>query len=132
MTDDERYTAAVQTFELEPEALTQDQIDALARVDEKLGQRAVTKRAAMIQKAAEVRHRAAMGEPPAKENRVEVMADVVIDAITLALAKPRNRIKALEERNAGLERAIANLEERLDSLALELAAKDAVDDHARR
>ena len=107
---DEKYKAAVNVFLREPEGLTGEHIDTLTRVDEQLGARAVRKRDAFQAKAADARHRAALGQPIEKESVTEAMADEVIDQILLAVAQPKRRIKQLEERNERLERRLLEVE----------------------
>jgi hypothetical protein len=123
---DERYKAAVDCFLIEPEALTQDQLTLLKSVDDSLGDRAARKRSDAIQKAAEARHRAAMGELPLAKKSVaerrEENADAMLDVMIVALAKPRSRIKALEIANASIEARCLALEQRV----LELEASHAV------
>ena len=60
------YNLAITTFKLEPEALTDEQIDVFKSVDDQLAKRAINKRGDCQTKAAEARHRAAMGQQPAK------------------------------------------------------------------
>lgn len=121
MTDDPKYAAAVDTFLTEPEALTQDQIDTLTQVDDRLGARAIAQRTAALRKSAEARHRAAMGTPPlaTKGFDVEDAVDATIDSITLALVQPRRRIKALEDTLEQWQQKYRDLEQRL--LELEAA-----------
>jgi hypothetical protein len=124
---DQRYTDAVRTFMCEAESLTQEQLDVLTTADENLGKRATSKRHDALQHAAEVRHQKALGEQPVKLSRHDVMAEAVLDAITLALVQPRTRIKALETLNATLEQRCNALETRL----FELEAREAMT-HADR
>jgi hypothetical protein len=122
MNHDERYKVAVTRFVQEPEALTQEDLDALRHVDEALGERAIVRRAEFLTKAADVRHRAAMGLPAVKKS-ADDMAIEVIDTITLALAQPRRRLKALETLNSELSARVNALANRL----LELEAQRAID-----
>jgi hypothetical protein len=122
MTHDEHLKAAADRFTLEPEALTQDDLDVLTRVDDHLGERAAKRRRDTLTKAAEARHRAALGQPPAATDDADVLADACLDVIVLHLAKPKSRIKALEAQNETLEQKYNALELRL----LELEAKFAV------
>lgn len=118
---DERYSAAVQTFMLEPEALTKEQIDALATADEALGRRATDKRAAALTAAAQGRHLAAFGQKATKPDLMESLGGQTADAILLALVEPRQRLKALEaDRDTWAERYRA-----LESRILELEAQRA-------
>ena len=123
MTDLEKtyYNAAVDTFLVEPEALTDVQIDLMTRASQGLGERARKKRQDHQTKAAEARHRAAMGQPPVKTKAVEGMADTVLDLVTLSHVAPHNRIKALEAANEAWEQRYRALETRL----LELEARSA-------
>ena len=113
MTDNPKYKAAIDRFLLEPEALTDEDINALKGVDDLLASRAITKRREMQTKSAEARHRAALGEPPQKRNIAETVADATIDHIRVALAEPRHRIKTLEAANATLQQQMQELRDRL-------------------
>lgn len=115
MTDNEKaiFDQAVNAFMVEPEALTQEQIAALRRADSWLGDRAVRKCHDALQKAAEARHRTAMGQPPAKVDRDDETAETIIDTIGLTLAPQKARIKALETQNATLEQRYRELETRV-------------------
>ena len=125
--NDDQYKAAVNTFMLEPEALTSDQIDTLMSVDDQLGARALRKRQDASVAAAEARHRMAMDQTLDRKAQrnvdAENMADNTIDHILLALARPKAQIKALERRNDTLEQRCEKLEARL----LELEAQRAID-----
>jgi hypothetical protein len=123
--DHAAYDAAVKVFLLEPEALTTAQIDALTAVDDKLGAYASRKRDNAHTKAAEARHRAAMGQSLDRKAEhaaeAEAFADHVVDHILLALAHPKRRIKTLETSTAGLAARCHSLEARV----LELEAREA-------
>lgn len=113
MIDNPKYKAAVDRFLLEPEALTDDDINALKSVDDLLASRAITKRREMQTKSAEARHRAALGEPPQKRNIAETIADATIDHIRVALAEPRQRLKMLEAANTALQQQLEALRDRM-------------------
>jgi hypothetical protein len=122
--NDELFKAASSRFLLEPEALTSDDLDVLTRVDPVLGECATKRRSEMLQKSAEARHRAALGQPPVvlKGFDVDSVADATLAVITLYLAKPRQRIRALEAQNAALAERCFALEQRM----LELEAQRAI------
>ena len=108
MTDDERaYRAAVDTFMTEPEALTLDQLETLKAADATLGERAITRRREASIAAAAARHRRAIGEPPTKHDRADAMADAVLDVVTVALVKSRQRLAATRAGTAGARGAAA-------------------------
>jgi hypothetical protein len=117
------YDQALQTFFVEPEALTAEQINVLRGVDDRLADRAERKRADTLAKAAEVRHRAAMGQPPAKVSGAELMADFTLDHLAAALAHPRRRIRELEAKNEALERRLLVLEDLVISLQTHVAGR---------
>jgi hypothetical protein len=121
------YTAAVNRFLREAESLSDDDITILRSVDDQLAQRAVAKRAAMLHKAASIRHQLAMGQTPAKPTVADQMSDHVIDTIVWQLAEPRQRIKSLEGGHGALEQKVRDLE----TLVLELRAQLAEAPHAR-
>lgn len=102
----DKYNLAIKTFMLEPGALTDEQIDVFKGVDDQLAKRAANKRSECQTKAAQARHRAAMGQQPVKASTVEQMTDSVVDHITLALVVPRQRIKVLEDLNATLQQQV--------------------------
>ena len=114
---------------LEPEALTEDHIAVLRSVDDQLADRAVTKRREAQTKAAAARHRAALGEPPKKSNNVEDQADATLDHIRLALAEPRQRIKALEGANAALQQRLQAMRDRLVELEAQRVIRDVNANH---
>jgi hypothetical protein len=103
MTDDERYEQAVAAFMTEPEALTLEQIEVLKAADAVLGERAIRKRRDASIRAAEARHRAAMAEAPKKRDVQAETADVVLDVVTVALVKTRQRLTAIEQQQQVLE-----------------------------
>jgi hypothetical protein len=111
MTDDDKstYTAAVQCFLIEPEALTPNMIEELQRADAVLGRRAVNKHEETVRKAAEARHRAALGQPPLKLKTRDEMLDAAGDYVLLALVGPKKQIRALEQDNASLRQENAAL-----------------------
>jgi hypothetical protein len=127
MNDDARYKAAIDRFFIEPEAITDDDIELMSKVDDVLAHKAAVRRADALRQCAEVRHRAATGQPPPKENRQEIYAELVSVYVINALAQPRQRIKALEANKTELETRIRSLEGRL----LELKAQRAID-HVER
>ena len=129
MTDNPKYKAAIDRFLLEPEALTDDDINALKSVDDLLASRAITKRREMQTKSAEARHRAALGEPPQKRNIAETVADATIDHIRVALAEPRQRIKALEDLNATLQQQVRDMRDRLVELEAQRVIADVNSNH---
>ena len=100
---DERYEEAVTAFMTEPEALTLEQIETLQAADATLGARAIHKRRDASIRAAEARHRRAMGEPPKKRDRADAIADTVLDLVTVALVQSRQRLAALEQQQRELE-----------------------------
>jgi hypothetical protein len=116
--DDEQFQTAADRFLLEPEALTQHDLDAMRAVDDLLAERAITKRSDALVKAADARHRAAMGLPAVvqTETDLDTLADVVIDHIRLGLAKPRHEIK-------GLKASVATSEQRAEQRMLALEAR---------
>ena len=128
---DDAYAAAVDAFILEPEALTADQIAALRAVDDQLAHRAVDRRADALTKAAEARHRAALGQAPLTSKGLDVAALVeqVVDEITIALAHPRQRIKTLEAANASLQQQMQELRDRLVDLEAQRVIADVNANH---
>jgi hypothetical protein len=119
--NDSRYKAALDRFYIEPEAISDDDIALMATVDDALANKAAIRRADALRKCAEVRHRAATGQPPPKEDRADHLAEMVSCGVTVALAIPRQRIKSLEASKAELETRVRSLESRI----LELEARDA-------
>ena len=106
--------------------MTDADLAALAAVDDVLATKAAARRSEALVKAAEARHRTAMGQPPVKRDRREDIAETVVATIIAQQARPRARIKALEDSTAELEARIRSLEDRI----LELAAKHAERDSA--
>ena len=126
MTDDTRYKAALERFFIEPEAISDDDIAVMATVDDAVANKAAIRRADALRKCAEVRHRAATGQPPLKRNTAEEHAEFVTCAVLTALARPRQRIKLLEANKAALETRVSALESRLLELEAQNAARTAV------
>jgi len=91
MTADERFKAAASRFLQEPEGLTVDDLAVLKAMDEKLHDRAVKRRDETLAHAADVRHAKTLGQPAPKLNQTELIADNVIDLITLARSRPSAR-----------------------------------------
>ena len=130
MSDDARFTAAMNRYFIEPEAITDDDISTMAEVDDLLATKAATRRADARRICAETRHRAATGQAPLKTNRNELMAEGVTMTVIASLARPRQRIKALEGRNTELETRMRSLEGRILELEAVLASRQV--DHADR
>jgi hypothetical protein len=126
MMNDELYQRAIDALMLEPERLTQEQIDRLTSVDDQLGARATKKRAEALARAATARHRAAMGEPPERPKQYrfdpQEVVSATVDTITISLAQPRGRIKALEAAKATLEERCAALERRVLEIEATIAS----------
>ena len=122
MTDDldrDAYTRAVDTFLLEPEALSREQLGLLTQADAALGTRAQAKRAAALTTAAQVRHARAMGQPAPKTTTgpdVEAIADVVADLMLIAAAPLKRHLSASELKIRALEEQIAIARQVLEQL----------------
>jgi hypothetical protein len=121
MTDDLRYKAALDRLFVEPEAVTDSDIELMSKIDDALAHMAAVRRADTLRRCAETRHRAATGQPPVKRNAAEEYAEMISVTVIAALAQPRQRIRSLEASKAELERRIRSLESRI----LELEARDA-------
>jgi hypothetical protein len=128
MTDDARFQAALNRYLIEPEAITDDDISTMADVDDLLATKAAVRRADALRICAETRHRAATGQAPLKIKPVEAVAESMTATVIAHLARPRQRIKALEGRNTELEMRIRSLEGRILELeASQAAAHPTVD-----
>jgi hypothetical protein len=94
MNDDAHYQAALDRFYLEPEAISDADIELMSKVDDALATKASTRRGDALRQCAEARHRAATGQPPPKQSREEIFAELVSVSLIHALARPRQRIKS--------------------------------------
>ena len=120
------YDDAVRTLQLEPEALTENQITVLKSAEVTLGNLAISRRDDALHKAAEARHRKALGQPEPSASKYDEIADGVINTIVLALVEPRQLIKRLEGRCQALDARVLELE------AETAAARPPAVDHAGR
>jgi hypothetical protein len=123
MTDNARYTAALERYFVEPEAITDADLSVLAGVDDALAEKAATRRSDALRLSAEHRHRVAIGLPNLKTDRAEHFAELVTSTIIAQLARPRQRIKALEAQNVAWEQRYNALESRVLELEAQAAAR---------